>query len=343
MYELPFSHVVRAHHTDWTPVTLHLSLEDKRYWPIDQSNAMLFAHPTLTSLKISCATLGNDVAPLLQDRPRTPLKQLILIECNVTQKAIGSILALPTALEHLSLGENCMHANSGRTEGGDFNNLVVRDDHSRSDFLRDLQQQQHSLKRFGYAAYGFPPHIQSEFICPEHLHDFPGLSGFANLTDISIEGCMLEFIQELRYKRTAPPALRHLSFTQRRFTSHVGGAHSIGPDSSHATIFPWLAEICDAVPTLQLLELISPRISTETIEDESKRVLQILRARDVQWKVYKRRSRSDATPNLGAAIPPFLFGEQHHMDVEVCSVADGRAVWNSGEKKAPGSNALAYA
>ena len=65
---------------------------------------MLFGHPNISSLTISCAEIHEDYLQPVQDAARTPLKQLILMECNLTIEALRIMLSLPRALEELHLG-----------------------------------------------------------------------------------------------------------------------------------------------------------------------------------------------------------------------------------------------
>lgn len=89
-------------------MTLHLSRENSRYWAVDQEKAIIFCHPTLESLTLSCADIGNGVVEELKEKPRTPLKRLVTVECNLTPTAFASIIALPAALKHLSLGKQML-------------------------------------------------------------------------------------------------------------------------------------------------------------------------------------------------------------------------------------------
>lgn len=86
-------------------MTLHLS-GSKRYWIFDSQFVQILSHPTLINLTLSCAELHEDELHVLQQRPKSPLRKLTLIECNVTLGALAYILCLPQALEEFHLGKH---------------------------------------------------------------------------------------------------------------------------------------------------------------------------------------------------------------------------------------------
>ena len=86
-------------------VTLHHSNVGERQWTLDRGKAGILCHPTLSSLVLSSALVADDVAGFLHGKARTPLTRLETIECKVSQECLTAILALPTALQHLSLRE----------------------------------------------------------------------------------------------------------------------------------------------------------------------------------------------------------------------------------------------
>ena len=74
------------------------------------SNAIIFLHPTLRNLTISCFDFGEDIEAYLMERPNsTSLRSLTFDECNITVKGLAAILSTPKALERLTLGERMYH------------------------------------------------------------------------------------------------------------------------------------------------------------------------------------------------------------------------------------------
>lgn len=74
------------------------------YWDLDERSISIFKHPSLVQVHVSCMNLlakrSNDSEPSFF----TPLKHLILEECNISVSALTDLLQLPQALETLELG-----------------------------------------------------------------------------------------------------------------------------------------------------------------------------------------------------------------------------------------------
>lgn len=99
-----FSHLsIKRHFLCLHLVTLHLN-GNKRFWTVDSELSMIFAHPSIKSLNVSCAELHEDGLQGLKETSRTPLQQLTFIECNFTIEALRITLAVPQALSELYLG-----------------------------------------------------------------------------------------------------------------------------------------------------------------------------------------------------------------------------------------------
>ena len=65
------------------PVVLHLSEESSRYWIVEERASAIFTHPALLKLTISCANLNETSIKSIKNCPRTPLRHLEIIECNI--------------------------------------------------------------------------------------------------------------------------------------------------------------------------------------------------------------------------------------------------------------------
>jgi hypothetical protein len=73
-------------------------------------NAIIFLHPTLRNLTVSCFDIGDDVEAYLSGNPNsTPLESLTFDECNITVTGLAAILSVPKALTKLTLGERMYH------------------------------------------------------------------------------------------------------------------------------------------------------------------------------------------------------------------------------------------
>lgn len=286
-------------------MTLHLSLEDERYWPIDGGSGLVFAHPTLRSLKLSCASIGDDVAETLQQQPCTPLKRLALIECNVTQKAVTSILAIPSALEHLSLGENCAHR---RMQSGNFNRLFSKNPVA---FLTSLKQQD-SLQTLGYATSAASPTSetfprQASSSAPSWYDPLTcsGLSTFNSLRHISLQGCWTEFENLFQASQTAPPNLQSLTLTQPSLDSFFPR------DSDRIS---WVPSVSANIQSLQCIDIVASSMPTRHVEGPLTSMQGALQKRSLSVRMFRRKGM--------AAIPPFLYGERAYLDEEAGALED---------------------
>lgn len=315
-------------HADQRAVTLHLSLEDDRYWTVDQSKVMMFAHPTLESLKLSCATLKDDLVSLLQDRPRSPLKHLALVECNITQKALTSILAIPAALERLSIGENFGHRRPWPRDPTAFNLLVQRDPIA---FLASLKPQRHSLRSLGYAMWepvsGTPPPAGINV----DADTYAGLSDFSNLHELSLQGCSAEFRRLLESPRTAPPNLQRLSFVEPKIARHI--TPQVEGEGQRQSV-PWCTTLFRSIPSLQLLEIVCRNLPETAVQAFDSSIGDRLWGKDVHIRLLKRSSWN--------SMPPFLYGEHLYADEEMYNWRSGRFLRDVPPDSGPICKALEY-
>ncbi|KAG4439574.1 hypothetical protein IFR05_004922 [Cadophora sp. M221] len=73
-------------------------------------NAVIFLHPTLRNLTISCFDIGENIKSYISaSKNSTVLRSLIFDECNITTDGLAAILSVPKALERLTIGERLFH------------------------------------------------------------------------------------------------------------------------------------------------------------------------------------------------------------------------------------------
>jgi hypothetical protein len=85
-------------------LVLHLNGIGSPYWTIDSRSISLFLLPSLQYLKLSCVNILDKTLKHIDRHSCTALRHLDLEESNVTHRGLHAILALPRALEVLSLG-----------------------------------------------------------------------------------------------------------------------------------------------------------------------------------------------------------------------------------------------
>ncbi|KAI0908581.1 hypothetical protein F4823DRAFT_485674 [Ustulina deusta] len=78
--------------------SLFYQCPDNAYWDL-RENIHIFAHPTLETLFIRRAKLDYRGFDFIERPHQLPLKKLHLIECDISDDALGDVLELPKALE----------------------------------------------------------------------------------------------------------------------------------------------------------------------------------------------------------------------------------------------------
>ena len=90
----------------YLPVTLHLNGPESPYWTLDERSLCLLLLPALQELRLSCMNLYGDLFEKTTiDTSISPLKRLVLEECNISHQGLKGLLSLPKALETLYIGQ----------------------------------------------------------------------------------------------------------------------------------------------------------------------------------------------------------------------------------------------
>lgn len=85
--------------------SLYYQCPDNAYWDL-RENIHIFAHPTLETLYIRRAKLDYRGFDFIERPHELPLKTLHLIECDVSDDALGDVLELPKALEEFVMTQS---------------------------------------------------------------------------------------------------------------------------------------------------------------------------------------------------------------------------------------------
>jgi hypothetical protein len=95
-----------------TDLTAHWSNVYERYWSFTTTahpkSILIFSHPNLRRLTLSCVTISGAEAERLRECQRTPLECLILTRVDIDLDALAILLSLPRSLKHLELGESTL-------------------------------------------------------------------------------------------------------------------------------------------------------------------------------------------------------------------------------------------
>ncbi|KAI1325143.1 hypothetical protein F5Y16DRAFT_378943 [Xylariaceae sp. FL0255] len=85
--------------------SLYYQCPDNAYWDL-RENIHIFAHPTLETLYIRRAKLDYRGFDFIERPHELPLKKLHLIECDISDDALGDVLELPKALEEFVMTQS---------------------------------------------------------------------------------------------------------------------------------------------------------------------------------------------------------------------------------------------
>ncbi|KAF2972954.1 hypothetical protein GQX73_g626 [Xylaria multiplex] len=85
--------------------SLFYQCPDNAYWDL-RENIHIFAHPTLETLFIRRAKLDYRGFDFIERPHELPLKRLHLIECDISDDALGDVLELPKALEEFVMTQS---------------------------------------------------------------------------------------------------------------------------------------------------------------------------------------------------------------------------------------------
>ncbi|KAI5917487.1 F-box domain-containing protein [Camillea tinctor] len=114
--------------------TLFYQTADNAYWDLRES-IHIFAHPTLESLLIRRAKLDYRGFDHIERPHETSLKKLHLIECDISDDALGDVLEFPEALEEFVM-----------TQKAEPNPELEESSDNIGDYIVALSSQCHSLK-----------------------------------------------------------------------------------------------------------------------------------------------------------------------------------------------------
>ncbi|KAM5350286.1 hypothetical protein ACJ41O_006791 [Fusarium nematophilum] len=114
--------------------TLFYQDEDGGYWDL-QENIYIFAHPTLETLVIKRARLGDPGFDMIERPHETALSKLHLIECDINDDALSDLLVFPKALKEFVM-----------TQDEDPEPELEESSDSIRDYIMALKSASHSLE-----------------------------------------------------------------------------------------------------------------------------------------------------------------------------------------------------
>ena len=257
-------------------------------------NAVIFLHPTLRNLTVSCFDIDDDIEAYLSANPKpTALRSLTFDECNIAVTGLAAILSVPKALEKLILGERMYHMKNSHLPLGRTPALL----------LQVLSLQKDSLQ--------YLKHIGGRIELPR-IHNDLSMTMFRNLRSMELD---THSILTLILSNSAIPPDLHLRLVRSYLFEQPSDEAENSPLPS---ILEWLNRVhhleyvidCDGREDRDSILLDLWRVKanliiwrkiyflvglmgvTETQKNASKRHLRVL--------VYKR----------SGFIPPYMYGEK---------------------------------
>lgn len=261
-------------------------------------NAIIFLHPTLRNLTISCFDIGEDIEVYLSvTKKSTALKSLTFEECNIDPTALSAILSVPKSLERLTLGERMFHLDPAQ-----FNTSLAQ---SPVLLLQALESQKDSLQYLKHICHDFLGGI-------EVLGSNTGMLSMVeqlSLTEMELseQSIFCKILRESTppWMTTAPPNLRVLRLLRSSVVWQAGqGSRELEP----------LYSMAGCLHHLDRLDYIMDGYGRTTFEhvwefwreepDRNKIVglVESLSKQDV------KRLRIFVMRNTGF-IPPYMYGE----------------------------------
>jgi hypothetical protein len=274
-------------------------------------NAIIFLHPTLRNLTISCFDIGEDLQVYLPvNQEATSLKSLTFDECNISVQGLAAILSIPKSLERLTLGERMFHL-SGYTHTplGRSPELL----------LQALALQQDSLQ--------YLKHIGGFTELPER-HTGMSMLSFRSMRqmELSTHSIITRILRESSppWAVTIPADLQLLRLAEFYLSS--------GFESSDMQILPSVLEWLSRVPQLDYL------INSHHLKfEDRKKTLDFLSINEEMKPVWKKifallgvdfedfeRTPEDGMHRLRIIavrptkfIPPYMYGETPPKEVAI--------------------------
>ncbi|KAF2006018.1 hypothetical protein P154DRAFT_615936 [Amniculicola lignicola CBS 123094] len=280
-------------------ITLHGHNQDKPF--VFGRNAIMFTHPTLRNITLSCCDFEAEVS--LEDIPKdklnsTPLKSLTFIECNIYLKLLDIILCLPKALEELSLGERIYHFD------GCWPKPFARTSHPR--LPQVLQRQAPSLQRIEHSGKFPSYHDPLLRWNASQFSDFPKITHL----EISINSLFVTALQRGHY----PRSLEHLKLTDRGSTYYSG----IDVFREFETAFQCLNTMVDVdllfthfglLGNKPLESLVSQWVEKE-VRKQFHRMSDMVVAKGRRFRVFAHSFGSNES-----FIPPYMYGESTPKEI----------------------------
>ena len=266
-------------------VTLHSHGVDSRYYNLGRLG-LLFLHPSLRKIHLSCAEIGDDLDFLKAYSRSTPLASLVLEECGVTAAGLSHILSAPRALKHLTIGESAQHSHGSKSEHIGEQPIQL---------FAALALQKHSLRFLKHTFYDSIEGNNEGNGRPIRFADTPGLSRFEALTHVEIS--TNSFFKSALEAHLGP---RDLKSIRLLFSGRILDNPETAIDT-YALIWYKHLQNLDLVHSATAENLRANGIWNNGHSEAMYKFARRLKSRNINLQLYFEV--------LGTCFPPYLYGE----------------------------------
>jgi hypothetical protein len=266
-------------------VTLHSHGVGSRYYNLGRLG-LLFLHPSLRNIHLSCAEIGDDLDFLRAYSRSTPLASLVLEECGVTAAGLSHILSAPRALQHLTIGESAHHSHGSKS--GPIGEQPIQ-------LFAALALQKHSLRFLKHTFHDSIEGNDEGNGRPIRFADTPGLFHFEALTHIEIS--TNSFFKSALEAHLGP---RDLKSIRLLFSGSILDNPETAIDT-YALIWYKHLQNLDLVHSATAENLRASGIWNNGHSEAMYKFARHLKSRNINLQLYFEV--------LGTCFPPYLYGE----------------------------------
>ncbi|PVH87546.1 hypothetical protein DL98DRAFT_649185 [Cadophora sp. DSE1049] len=282
-------------------------------------NAIIFRHPTLRNLTISCFDIGDNVeAYLLAPRNSTALQNLTFDECNITPNGLAATLSVPKSLERLTLGERMYHVTGTHEPLGRF----------PAKFLEALALQERSLQ--------YVKHIGGRCNVSYSSTNL-SMATFSNLKEMELESqsILTRILSETAppWTSTMPPNLSlRILFRSHQFHLEEDDDMWFEPLSA---VIEWLGRVSNLDFVVDFggrnnIDTVIPQIWRGKHGRKYKKQILSLLGHGGEKNLREKRRLKIFILKWSGFIPPYMYGEEEPSEELIFdSVAFGQGIEES--------------
>ncbi|OCL02248.1 hypothetical protein AOQ84DRAFT_393100 [Glonium stellatum] len=267
--------------------TLHSHGISDRYYNLGRLG-VLFLHPSLRNIHLSCAEIGDGLDFLRAYPASTPLTSLVLDECDISTAGLSHILSVPRGLKQLTISESAHHS--------DHDNKFQQIGEQPIEIFAALEPQKHSLQFLKHTCRASIEGVDEGSSRPICFADTAGLFNFEALTNIEVS------INSV-FKRALEAHLGPRDLKSIRLVD-VSGSILDNPETAidtHALMRYRHLQDFDLIHSTREEELLVAEMWGHGRLEKVHKFTRLLQACNINLQVYIEMH--------GTLFPPYLYGE----------------------------------